>query len=369
MAELPKPKRVLYAPVLKRLMVDRDKEGAMEMLRQMSGSSHGYHMCNFMGHVRERIAKDPQWVNPRCYDEIRGLTINCQDQDDVALIERLLKEGARKIRWAQVVKGMFKTPGLQQRFAAIRVFDPMYYEFEPTDEMHDEKNIYKRCLLKSNHTHEHKTETKQYVYTDAEIDEMVQRASDFCVREDVDWTVRRNSLNMLEALCLLTGRRKWELCKTLQMRSSSASDYQAIVWGITKSLKSGHEERPIPLLAPIANIAAGINKLRRFTHISGKYHQAKSSRQFPKMGHTMFRTIYCEKAFRDRNINKFHPNACSKLWWCSQALCDTLGAYSERYATALVDEPADTSDGDQQLSPSVASSSGGSSEHVFEDLI
>lgn len=343
----------------------------MELLRQMSGSSHGYHMCNFIKHVRERIAKDPQWVNPRCYDEIRGLTINCQDQDDIALIQRLLTEGARKIRWAQVVKGVFKSPGLQQRFAAIRVFDPMYYEFEPTDQMLYENKAYRETLMKSNHTHKHKTDTKQYVYNETEINEMVQWATDFCLREDVDWTIRRNSLNMLEALCLLTGRRKWELCKTLQMRSSPNSDYQAIVWGLTKNIKSGHEERPIPLLAPIANIAAGINKLRRFAHISGQYYQAKSSRHFPVMGHTMFRNIYCEKAFRDRHINKFHPNSCSKLWWCSQALCDTLSAYSERYATALVDEPANPSDGDEQLSPnpSLASSSGGSSEHVFEDLV
>ena len=354
---LPKPKRIRYAPILRKLMEDRDKDGAIAMIQEASGTTHGFHMVNFMKHVRERIAKDPRYLNPRCVHELLEIIKSpSTSTEDRKKLSNILETPA-KLRWMQVRKGCLEGPETFQKVCEIMVFDPMYYEFMPTPEMQQQCSNYRDTLIKINHQHKHKKQ-EEYSYTESEVDEMVQWASEFCLRDDLDWTVRKNSLNMLEALCLLTGRRKWELCKTLQMRSSPDSDYQALVWGICKDIKSGQTERPIPLLAPIATIACGINKLRRFPHQKGNYLQGRISRRFPKMSHTFFRNIYTERTYRDRHINQFHPEPCSKLWWCSQALCDTLKTYCEHYATATVNHHA--------ASPSPESGSRESSDGGFE---
>lgn len=355
----PKPKRIRYAPIIKKLMEDRDKEGAIQMIKEASGTSHGYYMCTFMKHVRERVAKDPKYVNPSCVHQLLEIIKDPSTSTEDRKILSNILETPSKIRWLQVRKGALESVATFEKVCAIRVFDPIYYEFIPTDEMQSEYTTVRQGLVKSNHQHLHKKQDK-YSYTEQEVDEMIKWASDFCLRDDLDWTIRKNSLNMLEALSLLTGRRKWELCKTLQMRSSYVSDYQAMVWGICKDISTGNKERPIPLLAPIATIACGINKLRKYQHTKGVYQQGRISRKFPKMSHTFFRNIYTERAYRDRAVSGFHPEPCSKLWWCSQALCDTLKTYCEHYATATINHAS---------SPEQQSPESGERESADGDLV
>lgn len=331
----PKPRRVRYAPIIKKLMEDRDHQGAIEMIKKASGTSHGYYLCAFIKHVRERIAKDPRYVNPACVHQLLQIIKDpSTTTNDRKKLSDIL-DTPSKIRWLQVRKGSLESASTFEKVRAIQVFDRMYYELAPDEAMLAECIAAKAHIRKSNHQHSHKKQAN-YAYTEQEVDEMVQWASNFCLRDDLDWTLRKNSLNMLEALSLLTGRRKWELCKTLQMRSSPDSDYQAIIWGICKDIASGNKERSIPLLAPIATIACGINKLRKYSHTKGVYQQGRISRKFPKMSHTFARNIYTERAYRDRAVNRFHTQPCSKLWWCSQALCDSLTTYCEHYATATI---------------------------------
>lgn len=374
---LDKPKRIRYAPVMKRLMEDRDKEGAIQMLRDMSGSNHAFHIVNFMKHVRERIAKDERYINPGCVHEVMLImkTPGLNEQDRQKLAE--IAESPRLIRWAQVRKGCFLDPDVYARVCNIRVFDPMYYEFIPSPQLQTEMNEYKQRVLLDNHRHSRKN-VERYNFTEAEMDDMIQRAKDLCENEELDWSRRKNSLNMLEACCLLTGRRKWELCSTLQMRSSYVSDFQAVVSGISKDLISGKDERVIPLLAPIATVAKGVVKLRRYAHKFGDYYQAKKSKIFPKMTHNTFRDLYCKRAWRDRAINQFMPEDCSQIFWCSQALCDNLSTYAMHYTTAVIHhgEPGVPDHRELQRdlelerrAEEMADSSSGSSDDVCQDLV
>jgi hypothetical protein len=262
----------------------------------------------------------------------------------------------------------------------------MYYDFMPSPEMQSQLNEFKKSLVVDNHRHVHKTR-ERYNFTDQEMDEMVQKAISLCEDQELDCNKRKNSLNLLEACCLLTGRRKWELCKTLEMRSSYVSDYQAIVSGITKDLKDGKEERAIPLLAPIATVTKGIVKLRRYAHKFGDYYQTKKSKIFPKLTHTTFRDLYCKRAWRDRAINQFMPETCSEMFWCSQALCDNLSTYAMHYTTAVIHhgEPGVPDHRDlqrdlererleqqlleQQQQEEMADSSSGSSDDVCQDSL
>jgi hypothetical protein len=373
---LAKPRRIRYAPVMKKLMEDRDKEGAIAMLIELSGSSHAYHISNFMKHVRERIARDERYVNKGCIHQVMELmkTPGLNEQDRMKLAE--IVESPRKIRWAQVRKGIFLDYSVHERLCQIQVFDPMYYDFVPSPEMQTQLNEYKQSTIIDNHRHSRKT-VERYNFTNQEMNEMIQRAISLCENEQLDWTKRKNSLNVLEACALLTGRRKWELCKTLEMRSSPVSDYQAIVSGISKDLKSGKEERAIPLLAPIATVAKGIVKLRRYAHKFGDYYQSKKSKIFPKLTHTTFRDLYCKRAWRDRAVNLFMPDNCSEVFWCSQALCDNLSTYAMHYTTAVIHhgEPGVPDHRDLQRDlererleleqqEEMADSSGGSSDNV-----
>lgn len=374
---LDKPKRIRYAPVIKKLMEDRDKEGAIQMLKDLSGSSHAFHMTAFMKHVRERIAKDERYINPKCIHEVMLIMKipGLHEQDRQKLAE--IAESPRKIRWAQVRKGCFLDPTVQERVNQIRVFDPLYYEFVPSAQMQIELNEYKQHVLTDNHRHSRRA-SERYNFTDEEVDQMIHQATMLCETENLDWTKRKNSLNLLEACCLLTGRRKWELCSTLQMRSSPVSDYQAIVSGIAKDLKSGKEERAIPLLAPIATVAQGIVKLRRYAHKFGDYYQTKKSKIFPKMTHNTFRDLYCKRAWKNRAINLFMPENCSEMFWCSQALCDNLSTYAMHYTTAVIHhgEPGvpDHRELQRELelerrAEEMADSSGGSSDDVCQDPV
>lgn len=335
-SELPKVCRIRYAPIMKKLMEDRDKEGALQMIKDMSGSTHPFHITNFMKHVRERIAKDPRYLNPKCVHQVvelmKDTSISKGDFDKLASI----LENPSRLRWLQVRKGCLDSWELHSKIADIKVFDEMYYEFIPDKDTTHGYSLYRAELVKSNHRHKHK-DVERYNYSSQEVTTMVQQATDFCQREDVDWKKRKNSLQLLEALCLLTGRRKTELVSSLKMRSSPISDYQAVVSGIAKDIKSGEEERVIPLLAPISVVAAGIVKLRQYAHKTADYYQAKKSKLFPKMTHTMFRDLYCERCWDTKEINKFMPEQhCSKLYWCSQALCDTMSTYAMHYATAVI---------------------------------
>lgn len=360
---LPPVKRIRYAPVLKLLLQDRNPEAALANLIQQGGSNHGYHLVNFMMQTRRKIANDPNNVHPNLW---RELELILQDPsilppDRMRLME--MRQTPKKIRQAQLWKGVFQTPGLQQRLKEIQVFDDMYYQFFPTEDMQSEASAHRSTKVSENHQHK---SSKRRIFTDQEIDQMIAEASEFCHNDSLDWTKRGPSLKMLECLCLLTGRRKWELCKTLQMRSHPDSDLQAVVWGLAKDPFNASVERPIPLLAPIATIARGINKLRKFQHTMGSYNQGRISRMFPEMSHSLFRDIYTQRAFRDRAINQFHPNPCSELWWRSQALCNTLKQFTEHYASVRIDEPAHDSD-DGSTSTELASSASGSPESVQQD--
>lgn len=372
---LPKPKRIRYEPIIKRLMEDRDKEGAIEMLKQMSGSSHPYHIANFMKHTRERIARDARYLNKSCVHKVLEIMRDPSTcEEDFRKLSSVL-ETPRKIRWMQVRKGCFMNPETHKRLCEIQVFDPMYYEFVPTPEMQQELANYTKNLVIKNHSHNHKTK-ERYNFTEDEVSEMIQRATSFCQDETINWNRRMHSLQLLEALSLLTGRRKWELCSTLKMRSSPISDYQAVVSGIAKDIKTGEEERVIPLLAPIAVVARGIVNLRRVTHKMGSYSQSVKSKLFPNLTHTTFRDLYCKRAWRDRAINQFMPEQCSQLYWCSQALCDTLDTFAMHYATAVIHhgEPDFYPDRDgvqrpelQRQSKTVAYSDGGSPQPLQQD--
>lgn len=332
---LSKPKRIRYAPIIKRLMEDRDKEGAIEMLKEMSGSTHPYHITNFMKHTRERVARDPRYLNKSCVHKVLELMkdpTTCEE--DFRKLSSVL-ETPRKIRWMQLRKGCLLSPDTHRRLCDIQVFDPMYYEFLPTPEMQQELAHYTKQLVINNHAHSHKSK-ERYNFDSSQVTAMVQQATSFCEDETIDWTKRSNSLKLLECLCLLTGRRKWELCSTLKMRSSPVSDYQAVVSGIAKDIKTGEEERVIPLLAPIAVVARGIVNLRKIPYKMGAYAQPKKSKLFPNLTHTTFRDLYCKRAWSQRAMNQFMPEQCSELYWCSQALCDNLDTYAMHYATAVI---------------------------------
>lgn len=366
-------------------MVEKDPEGAIALVLEAAKlhDRPASKAAQVIGGLRGRILRNKDYRRQEGFDQLHRLAEDPKiDSLDAKVLRSFEHYPLHRLRWAQCNrKKLLTTDYAREEFNKIHFIDPVFADFKVPPAIMEAHSEYRQSLILKNHQHDHK-EAAKYSYSEQEVDEMIQWAKDFCENDELDFTVRKNSLNMLEACCILTGRRKWELCNTLEMRSSYVSDYQAIVSGIAKDFSRQNLERPIPLLAPIATVAKGIVKLRKYKHVMGDYCQSMKSKRFPKLSHTMYRDIYCKRAWRDRAINQFMPQQCSEIYWCSQALCDTLNVFTSHYATAVIHhgEPGQPDHRDIQLQlehkpnfhrqqAEVADSSSGSSDDVCEDSL
>lgn len=332
-------KKIVFRLKLRQLahqvMENRDPEGASRhILTNLHGERPKKIVAAF-NNVVTNILKHDKYKDPQGISQVRDL-LNFPNitANDSLRIQDILKSPLRTIRWAQHHRqGVFETPHLFEAFSQIQVVQEPFYEFKCPQDIVLRASMDRQALVEENH--QHKThQIEMYHFTEEEIDDMITISQEWC-NADMPWTKRRNSLKLLDALALLTGRRKWELCSTLKMRSVPESPYQCEVRGIGKKLFD-MEWRRIPLLAPIDVVAAGICKLRKFPHVMGSYAYGQE-KLFPKMSHTSTRDIYTRRAFRDRHLNGFHTESCSEMWWRSLALCNSLQTLSRHYTTVVVD--------------------------------
>jgi len=318
------------------VMEDGDPQGAIREILAVTSNDRPMRISAAFDAVRTRILKTDKYKREEGYLEMQQLLqIPTITDDDKTHLKEVLRSPLRTIRWAQnLASCVFHDPVLAERFKRIQIVKDPFYEFVMPANIVAAIKMDRSRRTEENHSHKtHKVEA--YHFTNTEIDDMIQIAMEWC-KSDRDWTKRCHSHRLLECLGLLTGRRKWELCSTLKIRSVQESDFQAEVRGIGKKLFDTQWRR-IPLLAPIDVVIAGISRIRRYAHEQGTYNSG--AKLFPKLTHTRYRDIYTRRAFENRAINKFHPESCSELWWRSQALCNSLSEFTKHYTTLIIDEP------------------------------
>lgn len=200
-------------------------------------------------------------------------------------------------------------------------------------------------------------------WTEEMMEEAVERAIAYIRDESVD-TVhsKANALRMVEALCLLTGRRKWEIIKTMTVRSVPFETYQAEVGGLCKSNASCR----IPLLAPIATVINGIVKVRQNQNLKpGSY--ATRSIFGKSMKHSTFRDIYATLGYQRRHDENHFELSSSPSLWRSRALGIHLTTAALHYnvVTVSTEKHAPVQPGFSiERGAEVACSAGGSSEYL-----
>ena len=179
--------------------------------------------------------------------------------------------------------------------------------------------------------------TNSRLVSKEELDSMIERAITFIRDDSVDTThVKANVLRTVEALCLLTGRRKWEIVNTLRIRSVDGEPYQARIEGLCKSKDRG-QSIVIPLLAPIDVIITGLVKVRRFEG-SIKHGSYTVKSIFGKsISHTMFRDLYATAAYDRRFVENHFELDVGPAMFRANALGISLTVASSHYNTLTTD--------------------------------
>lgn len=314
-----------------------DVAGAMKHIISTTKGDNPQRRRAVFDNIRTRILKNESYKCPHGMDQLRYLAKReGSNPSDKIKLQTLLYKPLHFIRWAQVTKRFLSDNDLQEELKSIRIVKDPFYEFDCPQNIKDLVSADIEMGIHDNHNHKRKPR-EHYIFTAEEVDEMVTTATDY-IQKDIIWSKKCNSLRLLECLSLLTGRRKWELCSTLKIRTSPKNDYIAEVQGLAKNIKSMVEDAEwveIPLLAPVQLIIRGITNIRLVPYKMGAY--VGGTKLFPKMTHTHYRNIYVDKAYENRNINKFHEGSCSELEWKRCALQVTMLTYTNRYATMITD--------------------------------
>lgn len=357
--------RFNHQAMVVQIMDDGDVDGAIRHILEITKNDKAQRRRAVFDNVRTQIMKKEQYRSEEGYQQLKTLAMREDlSPTDRMKLQTLLFKPLHFIRWAQVCRCFLSDYDLQAELREIRIVKDPFYDFdcpvtiksmvkEDTDEQ-----------VQENHNHQRKPR-EHYIFNTDEVTQMITTATEY-IQQDIPWTRPCNSFRLLECMCLLTGRRKWELCSTLKIKAVPGNDYLAEVQGLGKSIKSRINDTwcIIPLLAPIHLIIHGITKLRMFAHEMGKYRGG--IKLFPRMTHTHYRNVYADKAYEQRAINRFREDhSCSELEWKRSALNITMGIYTERYATMITDNNDIIIDRD----PAIPNPHGGSPLNTQQDSV
>ena len=358
------PPRFSHVKLALQVMEEGDIEGVTNHIMAIAGDDRPLRIWKVFKCVKARIMLSNKYRSEEGMKRLQELRdMPGRSEKDRNRLTEIINSPLSRIRWAQNHPHLFDDAELGRAFRDVRIVKDPFYDFKCPDHIQAAASIDKKRKIEEDHDHKtHKAES--YHFTEEEIDAMIQQAIDYCQSEN-NWSVRANSVRMLEAIGLLTGRRKWEIASTLKLRSVPGHDYQAEIRGLGKQLFEQDWQR-IPLLAPIDVVVAGISKARKYAHSSGNYHVVK--RLFPRLTHTHYRDIYSKRAFDQRHINGFHPESCSELWWKKSALLIELEQIANHYSTMVIDrdEPEHKK---QRGCPEVADSVSGPSQHEQQNPV
>lgn len=319
------------------LMEDNNPEAAVAMVLQIKAGLRPLQIRQAFESVRARVLGNESYKIPNARELLKQLFRDFPDmcERDQNLVRELAAGSLRQLRFAQNQYAPFLSSALNEAFKNMKFVKDPYYEFKTPEPILLASGEDLKQRIQEKHQHKIRKTKEDYHFAEEEIDDMIQVATDYC-KIDQNWKIKSNSLRLTEALGLLTGRRKWEILSTLKIRSVPDNLFQAEVSGLCKRFRDDFWYK-IPLLAPIDVIIMGLCKVRQYTsHTQGRYSSCKML--FPRLHHTSYRDIYTKRAYRDRHINKFHPDSCSELWWGTMALVSTLQTYTERYSTMIVDK-------------------------------
>lgn len=331
--------------VIDLLMEQKDATRAIEdLLFQLKDKTPKQIQRAFIN-IRAKLLRNKRYRDEETYQDLLRFcaTYDTENEADLHLLENVIpRMTTSNVHWLQQVGyNVIQDPDLYVAIHGFKIMKDPFYSFDCPHHIKNASKIQHQQDIERHNRHQ-KEDRALYHLSVEDIDAMVKTAHDYIAREDLNWNSRGNHIRLLEALCLVTGRRKWELCCTLQMRSSRDSDYQAEVSGICKHLDKTPQWVVIPLLLPIAEVAKGIVNLRKFTKmIKGRYNGPSLFDR--RMTHTHFRNVFADQAFRERetkNLFCINDRSVGPVMWKSLALAIKLKTAAEHYSAMCTDHVA-----------------------------
>lgn len=321
-------------------LAEGDSEGAVHFLLGRYDTTTQAHTIRSMFERCKRLyLKDPSHRRAKYEEEIRALIEEVKsdspDPDAEEDVRRLTKLLQASLLEQNRVYSTNKSRYLLNKEAdatlhTIRPACTVFYDFVLPEAIvqdafnHSNKRRAQRML---------QTDGKEYNFSLAEVDEMIRAAK---AAIDTDITRPREYYRVIAALGILSGRRAFEIAKTMSY-SQGPTPFQATVTGTTKgnALKS-EQVYSVPLLVPYTSFATAMDKLRAFRTVEGLCDDQpmisiragvniETKKLFKRsLSHTQKRNIYSEMAYRDRENNGFVAQGCSKAAWVKMALCHDL---------------------------------------------
>ena len=305
--------------------------------------------------VRRILLKDPRSVSP-AYEygllAVRGALEEEGNLDDVAKIDLLIGgEMGLRVKVSDTKAQYLDDEELDDYIKTIDPLDQIISDFRlPVSIVTLAITKEKERAVEARH-HNRKAR-ESYTVTRDELDSIHAKAK--MILDEVHViTNEKDYWDLVFAVGVVSGRRIFEILSKLAYRQGPG-DYQAYVTGIAKkqwqiAMNIGQEiEYPIPLTVPYVLFEKGMNLIRGHRSYEGMdcsqvskatstKEQTASNRCVGKvLTHTQKRNLYLEKAFRDREVNRFYvgEDSCSKTQWYINALChnDVSTSPIERYS-------------------------------------
>jgi hypothetical protein len=332
--------RLSHKALAQQIMKANDPQGAIKTILTTLKDQTSMQIARAFVNCRKTILRDPEYLNKHGYGRLVSLSIESglPETDKIKLKDLLLKP-LHYIHWAQSVRVYLSCPEANERFKAIRIVQDPFYEFVCPDHI-TFKATQDRTQDKIAHNKHEKRERTSYHFSIQEVGNMVEHAHTYILQSG-PCTLRKHYTQMLDALSLVSGRRKWELACTLKVKSVPNEKYQAMITGICKVFDFNEAWRAIPLLIPFDDFVGGLVKLRSYKRIEmGDYSGVKLFKT-RKMTHTHFRNVYLDISFRER-LSRNHfligDQSCGPSYWKSQALCTSVQDAAETYDVMCIDQ-------------------------------
>lgn len=287
--------------------------------------------------IRTTIMKQEEYRNPEGFAAMKQLAIDPSiSENDRQRLELLLDQPLHRQHWCLRKKNYIESKMARD----IKLIKDPFYRFQlPLSIVHEATKA-RRDDVFLHHGHKKRSTWNR---TADEIREMRQAAETFVRRTDLDWAQRSSCLSMLDALCFLTGRRKWELYKTLKVRTVPGRPYQAEIRGLAKIPTTEDVWRKIPLLVPVDVVIQGIVKLRTYHGLKSGSYGGRGLFTGKSMTHTAYRNLFVDQAYAERfTKNQFligDEHCGSALLWKSHALAVSFSALTNHYSVMTTDEP------------------------------
>lgn len=367
--------RLNHEAIIYQLMVDKDVDGAIQAIVNILQHKSNRQIEMAFTNIRRSILRKHHYMNKTGYGELVSLSIDPSlNADDQLKLKNLLLRPLHNIHWCQQHSRFLKCPVASKKFRSIKLVVDPFYEFVCPEAI-KALAVDDRKKDKIAHNKHEKRPRETYHFTTHEIEEMIQQAYHYILQAD-KCTRRMHYTMMLDALSLVSGRRKWELSCTLKVKSVPDKEYQACVTGICKNLNFEEKWIIIPLLIPFNDFVVGLVKLRAYPNIAlGKYY---GKRLFPNklMTHTHFRNVYINTAFTKRLTQNYFligNESCGPAYWRSQALGTDLKNSSEIYDVMCIDQDESTHDVNvclqQQTTSPLSDPISGSREHLLQNSL